>query len=273
MTSLDVANRIAWQLARQCRNEDVLIVGVATPIAAVAGMLARELLVPDLTLIVAASVQPSIHDISRAMLAAEFVASQSVGSLGQAEILDLLQRGAVTLQFVSPAQVDRFGRLNSSVVGRANGSTLRLPGPLALPDVSCLVGRLVGYRAMHSKRFLVDNVDFVTGLGSADRDTRSAHGLRGQGLVRVVTDLAVLGLDPDTATVRLESLAPGVSVGDVIANCGFPLDVPADLVVEDPPPAEAVELLDSVIDPHGIRGLEVPATRAGVRARLEMLSA
>jgi glutaconate CoA-transferase subunit B len=272
MNSLDVADRMVWRLAKECRNDDVLIVGVATPIAAAAGMLAQKLLAPDLTVLVAASVQPSIHDISRPMLEPDFVARHSTGSFGQAEVLDLIARGGVTLQFVSPAQVDQRGRLNSNEVRRPDGSMLRLPGPLALPDVSCLVGRLVGYRAAHSKRFLVDEVDFLTGLGSADLQVRSAARLTGQGLLTVITDLAVLRFHPQTARVSVESLAPGVSADDVITGCGFPLEVPAGLSVEEPPPAEARELLNTIIDPHGIRGLEVPATRTAARARLEALS-
>lgn len=272
MSELDIADRMVWRLANECRNDDVLIVGVATPIAAAAGMLARALLVPDLTVLVAASVEPTIHDIARPMLEADFVARRSAGSFGQAEVLDLLGRGGVTLQFIAPAQVDQRGRLNSSEVRRPDGSLLRLPGPLALPDVSCVVGRLIGYRAAHSTRFLVPEVDFVTGLGSADLEARSAAGLTGQGLLAVITDLAVLRFHPATATVSVESLAAGASIEDVVSKCGFPLEVAATLAVEEPPPAEALELLNSVIDPHGIRGLEVPATRVAAHARLEALA-
>jgi glutaconate CoA-transferase subunit B len=269
---LDVADRMVWQLAKQCRNDDVLIVGVATPIAAAAGMLARELLVPDLTVLVAASVQPSIHDIAKPMLEADFVARHSTGSFGQSDVLDLIHRGGVTLQFVAPAQIDQRGRLNVSEVRRADGSRMRLPGPLALPDVSCLVGRLVGYRAAHTTRFLVPEVDFVTGLGSADLEVRRASRLTGQGLLSVVTELAVLRWHPPTATVSIESLAPGATVDAVVAGCGFPLEIPDDLCLEEPPPAEALDLLDRVIDPHGVRGMEVPATRTAARARLESLT-
>lgn len=272
MTALDgselaVADRMVWRLAQECRNDDVLVVGVATPIAAAAGMLARALLVPDLTILVAASVQPSIHDIARPMLEADFVARHSVGTFGQADVLDLLHRGAVTLQFVAPAQIDQRGRLNVSEVRRPDGTMLRLPGPLALPDTSCVVGRLVAYRAAHSRRFLVQDVDFVTGLGSADVEVRRKAGLTGRGLLAVITGLAVLRFHPETATVSVESTAPGVTLEDVVAGCGFPLDV-TGVVDEQPPPAEALGLLERVIDPLGIRGMEVPATRAAARARL-----
>ena len=269
-TPRQIADHMVWRLARECRADDVLIVGVATPIAAAAGMLARELLVPDLTVLVAASVQPETHDIALPMRTADYVASVSTGTLGQAEVLDLIHRGAVTLQFVSPAQVDRRGRLNASRVRRPNGAPLMLPGPLALPDVSCLVGRLVGYRAVHSPRFLVDSVDYVTGLGSADLDVRTRAGLPGAGLTAIVTDRALLRLRPPTATVELETVAPWADVDDVVASCGFALELPTgEIPVEDPPPQEALDLLDRIIDPRGVRDLEVPAGRAAARTRLE----
>jgi glutaconate CoA-transferase subunit B len=268
---LDVADRMVWRMAKECRNDDVLVVGVGTPVATAAGMLARELLVPDLTVVAATSVQPRTHDIARPMVEADFVASVSVGSFAHADLLDLIARGGITLQFVAPAQLDQRGRLNASEVSRPDGTTMRLPGPLALPDVSCLVGRLVGYRAAHSKRFLVHEVDFVTGLGSADIEARKAAGLTGAGLTTVITDLGVLRFHPATATVTVESVAPGVGIDDVVARTSFPLET-AGFTVEDPPPAEALELLNRVIDPHGVRGMEVPATRAEARAQLDALT-
>ncbi|KBZ61013.1 CoA-transferase [Mycobacterium marseillense] len=269
--NLGVADRMVWRMAKECRNDDVLVVGVGTPAAAAAGMLARELLTPDLTVLVASSVQPLTHDIARPMLEADFVASVSAGTLSHADLLDLIARGGITLQFVAPAQLDQFGRLNASEISRPDGTVMRLPGPLALPDVSCLVGRLVGYRAAHSKRFLVHEVDFVTGLGSADVEARTAAGLTGAGLTTVITDLGVLRFDPPTAKVTVESVAPGVDIDDLVARTSFPIETQG-FIVEGPPPAEALELLNRVIDPHGVRGMEVPGTRTAARARLHAMS-
>jgi acyl CoA:acetate/3-ketoacid CoA transferase beta subunit len=235
-------------------------------------MLARELLAPDLTVLVAASVQPTTHDIANPMLDADFVARHASGSLSHNDVLDLIHRGGITVQFVSPAQIDQRGRLNASEVPRPDGRRMRLPGPLALPDVAGLVGRLVGYRAGHTRRFLVPEVDYVTGIGSADVLVRRAAGLSGAGLVALVTDLALLRFRPATATVGVDSIAPGVAIADVIAGCGFPLEIDSDVRSDEPMPADALELLERVIDPHGVRGMEVPATRVAARARLESLT-
>jgi acyl CoA:acetate/3-ketoacid CoA transferase beta subunit len=242
-----LVDTLTWSLARQCRPGDVLITGVGTPLAIAAGMLARELLVPDLTLIVAGAVDPATHDVALGMLDPAAVARHCSGTLRQVEILDCIERGTVTLQFVAPAQVDGRGRINTSKVG-----SRLLPGPLALPDTSVLVGRLVAYRADHSPRFLAPSVDYVTGAG---------------GVAAVVTGLAEIALGPATVT----GLQPGASAEEVVAGCGFPL-IADDPPVLEPVPADALRLLRDVIDPHGVRGLELRDGRAAALAALAALA-
>jgi acyl CoA:acetate/3-ketoacid CoA transferase beta subunit len=244
-TPRDVADALTWSLARRCRPGDVLVVGVATPLAAAAGMLARELLVPDLTIIMAASVNPKTHDVAESLIDPAAAARRAPGTLTQAEILDGIQRGRVTLQFISPAEVDAEGRVNTNRVGGR-----RLPGALALPDVSVLVGRLVAYRAGHSPRFLVPRVQYVTG--------------RAGGVKAIVTDKAEIDLGPP----RLTALQPGATREEA-ENCGFALE--GDPIQNEPLPEEARELLDRVIDPHEVRLLEIREGRAGALERLARL--
>ena len=189
-TPREVADALTWSLARQCRPKDVLVVGVATPLAAAAGMLARELLTPDLTIIMAASVNPKTHDVAESLTDPAAAARRAPGTLTQAEILDAIQRGRVTLQFVSPAEVDAEGRINTNRVGDR-----RLPGALALPDVAVLVGRLVAYRAGHSPRFLVPRVQYVTG--------------RAGGVRAIVTDKAEIALEGAAAPGRAAARRDG----------------------------------------------------------------
>jgi acyl CoA:acetate/3-ketoacid CoA transferase beta subunit len=264
-TPREVADALTWSLARQCRPKDVLVVGVATPLAAAAGLLARELLTPDLTIIMAASVNPATHDVAESLTDPAAAARRAPGTLTQAEILDAIQRGRVTLQFVSPAEVDAEGRINTNRVGGR-----RLPGALALPDVAVLVGRLVAYRAGHSPRFLVPRVQYVTG--------------RAGGVRAIVTDKAEIALGArdeaaeapaargdagpvgEAAPPRLVALQPGATEQEARAGCGFALE--GDPVHNEPLPQEARELLDRVIDPHEVRLLEIREGRAGALERL-----
>lgn len=247
--------QIVWCLARRVRAGDVLVVGVATPLAAAAAHLARAVLQSDVTIIEGAAVGVAEHDVAEPFLRPEQVARSAVGVLTQVEILDAIQRGRVSLQFVSPAQVDARGALNTSRVRDGDGRLRRLPGGLATADVSQLVGRLVAYRAAHSRRFLPERVEFVTGApGRIDA---------------VVTDAAVL--EWTGGRFRLASVHEGVDVTDAIAGCGFPVEADGWARTEAPP-AEALTVLRERIDPHGLRRLETRGGRAEALRTLESLA-
>jgi acyl CoA:acetate/3-ketoacid CoA transferase beta subunit len=247
--------QLVWCLARRVRAGDVLVVGVATPLAAAAAHLARAVLEPDVTIIEAAAVDVAEHDVADPFLRPDDVARSAVGVLTQVEILDAIQRGRVSLQFVSPAQVDGRGALNTSRVPDGEGGLRRLPGGLATADVSQLVGRLVAYRAGHSPRFLRDRVDFVTGAPGR--------------VEAVVTDAAVLEWAGDR--FRLASVHEGISVEDAVAGCGFPLATDG-CVTTEPPPPEALAVRRERIDPHGLRRLETREGRAEALAKLQALA-
>lgn len=237
MTSVE---SVCWALARECRNDDVLVVGVATPLAAAAALVARQCLVGDLTIIVGGVVDPPATDVAR-LLTDPFAASRAAQVvLGQSELLALLQRGSITLQFVSPAQVDHTGAVNTSRVHLADGSWRRLPGCLALPDTAAMVGRLIAYRIDGGDRFVVERVDHVTGMGR-DRSTRERYGLVGAGVTAVITESGRRSVGPG-------GLAPTTALEAM--------------------PVEAAEFLAHVIDPHGVLGLETRHGRAGATAAL-----
>lgn len=248
--------QVTWCLAQQCRPGDVMVVGVATPIAAAAGQLARALLHPDIVFIEAAAVDVAQHDVATAMLRPEEIPASAVGVYSQAQILDAIQRGRITLQFVSPAQIDGRGALNTSRVRGSDGGLRRLPGGLATADIARLMGRLVVYRLGHERRFLAPQVDFVTGAPGR--------------VAAIVTSAAVLEWDGER--FRLASVHEGSTVDEVVAGCGFALDVPASVPVTEAPPPEALRLLREEIDPHGLCRLESREGRADALRVLEELS-
>ena len=158
---MNPADWIVWRLVRNVKPGDRIVVGVGTPLALCAAVIGRELHY-DVQLVVGGAYQPHLADIASAVNRPEQLPGLSHGVLGQEMLLEHVQRGAFSLQFVSPAQVDARGRLNTvAVAGRR-----WLAGPLAIPDVSVGVQRLIGYRAEHSRRVLVDRVDHVTGAGT-----------------------------------------------------------------------------------------------------------
>jgi acyl CoA:acetate/3-ketoacid CoA transferase beta subunit len=151
------------------------------------------------------------------------------------------------------SQIDRHGNQNISAIGDWKQPKVQLLGARGAPGNT--VNHTTSYWiAGHSPRVFVDHVDFVSGVG-----TDRAAGVAGEhhDLRAVITDLAVLDLGGPDATMRLRSVHPGVSIDDVTAATGFPLDVPDDVPTTPAPTAEQLALIDR-FDPRGARFREVP---------------
>lgn len=183
---MNEAYRVCWAMAQECRDDDVVIVGVATPLATAAAFVARETTAPGLSIVVGGAVDPPLIDVAELMRDPASASREARAMLGQRDMLSLMQGGTFTLQFISPAQVGRDGAINTSRV-RTERGWRRLPGCLALPDTTVTVGRLVAYRVGGGHRFLVDEVDYVTGLGSSP-DLRKQRQVAARGIVAVITD-------------------------------------------------------------------------------------
>lgn len=231
---MDPSDWMVWRLVTHVRPGDVVIVGVGTPFALCAAMVAREV-VDGVRVLVGPAVDPEPHDIAETLNDPSTLPARSAGVLGQRAVLGHIQRGAVHVQFVSPAQVDGSGRFNSVAVG-AGDRRRWLAGPLALPDTSALLRTVVAYRADHSPRFLADEVDHVTGRGLA-------------GVVTGAADIRFV--DRDAVVVGSRR---GTSFDDVRSGSGFAV---TNGVVEEEMPADIVAALDR-IDPQRVRDLEVP---------------
>ena len=143
--------------------------------------------------------------------------------------------GRVDLAFLAAAQVDRFANLNSTVIGDYDGPRTRLPGAGGAPEIAASCGEVVVVVA-HSRRTLVERLDFVTTVGHGDGPgARRRLGLRGKGPTAVITDLGVLEPDPETVALTLTQLHEGVTVEQAREATGWELAVAEQLRVTDPP--------------------------------------
>lgn len=164
------------------------------------------------------------------------------------DVLLLLQRGYVDVGFMGGAQIDRHGNLNSSYIGDADNPKIRLPGTGGGNDIASLADMIVAMK--HEKRRFVEKVDFITSPGFLDGgDSRAKAGLPAGGMFRVVTDLGILGFDPDSRAMTVLALHPGVSAAQIRANTGFELPVPADVSVTEPPMPHELAILRE-LDPE-----------------------
>ena len=125
-----------------------------------------------------------------------------------------IQPGRIDLGFLGAAQIDKFGNINSTVIGEYATPKVRLPGAGGAPEIAASC-REVTVVLRQNLRAFVDRVDFVTSVGFGDGPgARQRLGLTGRGPQRIITDLGVLEPDPATCEFVLTGVYPGVHVAD-----------------------------------------------------------
>ena len=158
------------------------------------------------------------------------------------DVLLLLQRGYVDVGFMGGAQIDRYGNLNSSFIGSPENPSVRLPGTGGGNDISSLTQMIVAIK--HEKRRFVEKVDFVTSPGFLNgNSTRHDTGLISGGMYRVVTDLAIMGFDEMTKSMKVEALHPKVTAEEVRDNTGFDILIDENVGVTNAPSDEELSVL------------------------------
>jgi glutaconate CoA-transferase subunit B len=155
-----------------------------------------------------------------------------------------LQPGRIDIGFLGAAQIDRFGNINTTVVGADYAEPkVRLPGAGGAPEIAASCRKVIVI-VRQTRRTLVERVDFVTSVGFGDGPgSRQRLGLTGAGPQQIITDLGVLEPDPVTCEFVLTGVYPGVSVPDVRDRTGWDLQVSADLgEIRAPCPSELTML-------------------------------
>ncbi|AIG74764.1 3-oxoadipate:succinyl-CoA transferase [Amycolatopsis sp. MJM2582] len=150
-----------------------------------------------------------------------------------------LQPGRIDVGFLGAAQLDKFGNINTTVIGPDYANPkVRLPGAGGAPEIAASC-REVFVVLRQSPRTFVEKVDFVTSFGhGTGKGDRERLGLPGAGPTLVVTDLGLMRPDPETAELTLTELHPGVEVDQVVEATGWKLKVSGDLGTT-PAPTEA----------------------------------
>jgi glutaconate CoA-transferase subunit B len=151
-----------------------------------------------------------------------------------------LQPGRIDIGFLGAAQIDKFGNINTTVIGGDyEHPRVRLPGAGGAPEIAASCREVIVVVRQSSRSF-VERVDFVTsvGYGSGPGD-RERLGLTGAGPQKIITDLGVLEPDPVTFEFTLTGLFPGVSATAAQERTGWDLAVAANPeIIAEPSPAE-----------------------------------
>ena len=163
-----------------------------------------------------------------------------------------LQAGLIDAAFLGGAQIDRFGNLNTTVIGEYGKPKVRLPGSGGACEIA-IHARKILVIMRQARRSFVERLDFRTSPGhSGDPAHDRARGWFGSGPTTVVTDLGTYGFDEQTGEMTLLAVHPGVTLDEVEENTGWKPRVSESIGETPRPTDEELRLIRTQLDPEGV---------------------
>ncbi|MBE3561273.1 MAG: CoA-transferase [Ktedonobacteraceae bacterium] len=243
--------------ARQIRDGEHVFVGMRLPLLAFA--LAKHTHAPESIGIFEAGI---IRDTPSAELLYTMGDPPNIvdalWATSTRNVIGLMAQGEIHLGFIGGAEIDRYGNLNTSMIGDWQQPRVRLPGSGGGADIASLAGRLAIIMP-HEKHRLRERVDYVTSpgygypgeQGPAGTAWRQRVGLPRGGPVALITTLAVFTFDPASGEALLQSYHPGATIEQVQEQTGWPLRLAPDCAETIPPNKEELFLIRQC-DPQGV---------------------
>jgi glutaconate CoA-transferase subunit B len=220
--------------ARELTDGETVFVGIGLP--NLACNLARRTHAPNLVLIYesgAVGATPSRLPVS---IGDPALVTGSLMVCGMADVFQLfLQNGRIEVGFLGGAQIDRYGNINTTVIGDYQKPKVRLPGSGGAAEIAIHAQRILIISKL-SPRTFPERVDFVTSPG--------------QRVQRVITDKGVLEPDGTGGELVLAALYPGIEATDVQSAVGWKIRARPSLRRLDSPSRVELQLLREVLDPQ-----------------------
>jgi glutaconate CoA-transferase, subunit B len=222
--------------SRALKNDDVCFVGIGAPSAAC--NVARLTHAPDITLIYESGTIGTAPSALPLSIGDGELSETALTTVSVPEMFRYwLQGGRVSIGFLGAAQLDRFGNINTTVIGDYAQPKTRLPGGGGAPEIATSSGQV--YITMkQSRRGMVEKIDFYTSFGHGNGgDHRQRLGIATAGPTLLITDLAIWKPDPQTKEFTVVSIHPGVTPEAVQESCGWTVKF-AEHVDETPAPSD-----------------------------------
>ena len=248
MSAYTPREMMAIAAGRFINDGDVLFAG--TGVAMLAATVAKRIHAPHATVFFeTGGIGPQLDELPMAVSDTRVMAYANLNA-GLIEAFSYVaNRRLHTIAFLGAAQIDRYGNLNSTVIGDYHHPTVRFSGSGGACDAGSLASGYIVFM-QHGRQKFVEKLDYLTTPGWLDGgDSRQRAGYRRGGPIAVVTNLCVLKFDDETKEMYLAERYPGVAVEEIVENTGFALDV-SRAVEAEPPTARELEILRTEVDPQ-----------------------
>ena len=245
------AEMMIFTAARALVGSKVVFVGVGLP--NIACNLAQRSHSPKLELVYESGIfgaHPARLPLS---IGDPTLVSEATSVISMADLFMLyLQGGLVDTALLGGAQIDRFGNLNTTVIGSYQDPRVRLPGSGGACEIAVNAGRILIIMRL-KKRAFVEELDFLTSPGHLRGGTsRKKAGLQGKGPDLVITDRALFSFDSESKEMTLEQAAQGETPNSIQAEISWRLKIGAGLKEMPPPADDDLDLIRTVLDPDGL---------------------
>lgn len=237
--------------SRALAGARTVFVGVGLP--NIACNLARRTVAAELELIYEAGVYGARPARLPLSIGDPTLVTGATSVISQADLFGLyLQGGLVDVALLGGAQIDRFGNLNTTVIGDYARPKVRLPGSGGACEIATSAKRTFMIMRLKRRAF-VKKLDFLTSPGHLEGgDSRARLGLSGGGPALVITDLALFDFANPEREMQLVAVHPGVSVEQVRAEVAWELRLAPAVQATAAPSDEELRLMRAELDPEGM---------------------
>lgn len=236
--------------ARMLEDNKTVFVGTGMPM--IASMVAQKLYYPNLVIVFEAGGLGPLLPYLPVSVGESLTTYKGLMAASMDYIMSIAQLGYIDYGFLGAAQMDKYGNINTTVIGEWDAPKVRLPGSGGANDVGSLSWKTIIIMKQDRKRF-VDKLDFITTPGYLEgRGSREKYGLpKDTGPYRVITQLGVYGFNKDDKRMKLIALYPDTRKEEIIENSSFEILIPDKLDVLEPPTSDELHIMKEV-DPAGI---------------------
>jgi glutaconate CoA-transferase, subunit B len=249
-TNFTLQEMMAVAAAREITDGEKVIIGTGLPL--LGAFLAQKTHAPNMVAIYesgAIDCKPLVTPFS---VADSVLVPGSAMQGGLMEGLGVVHAGELDLGFLGGAQIDKYGNLNTHVIGDYRKPKVRFAGSGGSNDIGAGCKRTI-VMMLHQKQRFPEKVDFVTTPGYfGGGKERETYGFFGSGPTAVISTLGILRFDPDTREMYLESYHPGVTVEQIKENTGWKLKISPTVRETERPNPELIRILREELDPTGV---------------------